>query len=86
MHKCSEPELVHVTARALIIEIQLHTAPLRIRYNKFGLNMTLTRSWPEIKTIKKSIGHKLHNATLMQGAVPPVPQSAGTAVAELVFS
>ncbi len=30
--------------------------------------MTLNRSWPEIKAMKKSIRHKFHNAaTLMQG-------------------
>ena len=29
VYKCSETELVHVTARALIIEIQLHRAPLQ---------------------------------------------------------
>jgi hypothetical protein len=46
--------------------------------------MTLTQSWPEIKIVKKSVGHKLHNAAiLMQGAVP---QSAGKAVAALVSS
>jgi hypothetical protein len=30
VYKRSVPELVHVTARALIIEIQLHRAPLQI--------------------------------------------------------
>ena len=43
--------------------------------------MTLTRSGPEIKTLHWT--QVAHAATLMRGAVP---QSTGTAVAELVFS
>ncbi len=71
---------MHVTARVLIIKIQLHTAPLQIMYNLFNLIMTL--SGPEIKTIKKKNENKLQHG-LMQGAVP---QSHGKAVTELMYS
>ncbi len=51
VYKRSVPELVHVTARALIIEIQLDRAPVQITQNQINLIMTLTWSGSEIKTI-----------------------------------
>jgi hypothetical protein len=63
-----------------------HAVPLKTIYNLFNLNMILNFSLgpgQKLKLLKKN-RHKLHNvATLMQGAVP---KSAGTAVAELVYS
>ncbi len=78
-YKCSVPELVHVTARALIIEIQLHRAPLQITYD---LIMTLTRSGPEIKPINWTQVAQRGNFNARGSS----KQSTGTAVAELVFS
>jgi hypothetical protein len=84
MRQRTRTKVASVTALALIIEIQLHRAPLQ--KNKINsiliiLILILTRAGPEIKTV---LGHKLHNAAiLMQGVVP---QSTGTAAAELVFS